>query len=356
MLKTDWFTISWIIYTLGILYAWAYLNNHFFSVRKYKTYGEIALVYWCTFGVFAFISADYYSYETLIYRVQILETPLDVEPPYWSLIPWLNYNNTLLRCVLLIPSFLGLWYIFKRYTSDFGISIGLFTIILLNGFSTTIRSSFADVIFFLGAFYFLEKKSKISFLLFLFTTIICCVFHKSGFMLIIPFLFTILSGSKSTIKIMLWLFPVGVVIVRILVGVIFSHYFEDSSYQEHTGYQSGSVLVRDLMYYFLLFLLIAYSLWINRKSLTGTKSFNSYLYKFVFFSTYIWLLLLVSGSSRYLASRFLAHTLIAVIMLISLATLKGNKKFLTTVSIITGMLILVNEFGILTIFRERIGQ
>lgn len=306
----------------------------------------------CTiFGLFAVITPDYYAYYGFIEKVRIWILPKDVETLYALLIPYLNYDYLLFRAIIIIPAFCLLFYIFKQYAVDMNLCVSLFVVFNLLSFATTIRSSLADGIFYVGAFLYIRNNSYKHFIICLGTTVLCCFFHKSAFMLIVPFVASLCHIGKN-IKFLIAIFPVAVILGKIIVSYVFSKYLEESIYGSYQSYLSGSIMLRDYLQNFVFFMLILYTLWYSRDLLKSKTRFYAILYRLVFFSGYIWGISLCIGVSRYLPSRFLTHMMIPVLLLITYTCQYHKRKYLTAITILGVAMIVVSEFGTLTTYRE----
>lgn len=351
MFNSVHFFICWIVYTLIILFAWIFFYKKYSKGRRIRFNAFYAFLICVIFGYFAVITPDYYAYYSFIETVRKWVLPQDVETVYALLIPYLDYDYSLFRAIIVIPAFCLLFDIFRRYAINLQLCISLFILFNLLAFSTTIRSSLADGIFYIGAFAYIKERSVKSFALCVITTVLCCFFHKSAFMLIVPFLLSFLSIRKN-IKVLIAIFPMAILIGQMVVSYVFVNYLDKSTYGSYQNYMSGSIMIRDYLQNIIFFILMSYTLWVSRDLLKYRKSFYTVMYKMVFFSEYIWLVCLCIGVSRYLPSRFLAHMIIPILLLVTYTCQSQNKRYLTTLAILGLAMIAVSEFGTLTTYRE----
>ncbi|MDE6538177.1 MAG: EpsG family protein [Muribaculaceae bacterium] len=352
MTHRELFIIIWTLYTIFICLCWIYLYNQLFSVNKYRSYYYPVLAIVCVFGVFGILSNDFFNYARIMYMMQNYGIPVGVEIPYLFIAQFANFDNITFRACIFIPATIGLCIIFKKYSIKPSITVALFFILFYLNFITTVRSSFADVFFFLGALYFIKKKNIRRFLIFLLTTTLCCFFHDSGFMLLLPFLLALPNLGRNNIKIYLYLLPLGIIVARVLIGMVFSNFFDESGYVENTAYLSGSWKLRDYMYNSVMFSLFSYTLWKNRNILYQKMSLNKYIYQYAFFVFYIWIILYCSGVSRYVASRFLFHNFILLAIFFANSLQNKSKQYKTIVLALSGCAVIITEFAIFTTYRD----
>ncbi len=354
MFNLSSFLISWIVYSILLIYSLGVLCNYISDGRKLKFYYNGLFFVSFLFSLFAIISSDYYSYYDFIEKIQRLRMPEDVEMVYCLLLPFIDYDYFFFRLIMVVPIFILLYYIFKNYAFDNQTTLCIFVIFCLLSFSTAIRSSISDVLFYIGAFSLFRKKSLIRFVLLVVCAIGACFLHKSGFMLCVPLIISLAPLNKRWVIIATGLLPVVLFATKVIIEIIFDNYFRNSPYADYQAIQSGSVMLVYYLSNFLFFIMIGYTLWESRY-LLETKGFMKSLYKFMFAAYYIWIVLLAQDVSRYVPARFLVHMMIPFSLLVGFTYTKSKTAYRNVVIVVSILMILTTEFSVFTKLREYLG-
>lgn len=353
MFNLSLFLISWIVYSILLVYSLGVLCNNISDGLKLKFYYNGLFFISFLFCVFAIISADYYSYYEFVEKVQRLIMPEDVEKVYCLLLPFIDYDFFFFRLIMVVSIFILLYYIFKNYASDNQTTLCVFVIFCLLSFSTTIRSSISDALFYIGTFSLFCRKSLIRFVLSVVCAIGACFLHKSGFMLCVPLIISFVPLNKRWVIITTGLLPVVLFATKFIMEIFVDNYFRNSPYADYQAIQSGSVMLAYYLSNFLFFIMIGYTLWESRY-LLETKGFMKSLYKFMFAAYYIWIVLLTQSISRYVPARFLTHMMIPFALLVGFTYAKSKTVYRNIVIVVSMLIIATTEFSVFTKLREHL--
>ena len=348
-----YYLIGWCVYTMLVVFAWYFIyRNYLTRRRKIKRYNFLIGVIVVVLGLFMTISPDYYSYQSLIEKARTWIYPEDLEFVYSYLLILIDYDFYLFRFIIVLPALYLLIRILRKYGQSFDIDICFFILFSLLQFGTIIRSSLADTVFFTGALWFLNRQSFMNFLILCITSAAACVLHKSGFMLIVPLVATLLFSKAKFYKLFTYVSPLIILTALVTINMLIGHFFEESTYGEYAEYQSGSVRLINYASNLLYAYLLIYTLWVNKSLLYDASGLYSSLYKMVYWSVYIWVILVMADVSRYVASRFLGHMSIPIILLVGYSIKHQSRKYIRRILIVCLYLIVINQFSIINKFRE----
>ena len=317
------FFLNWII--LDMLYLYAFYNLFRYKKGFYRCKVSTLFLIGVLLSTVCVISADYYGYREALIRLYKYFYTLNFEKPYWYLAQFLNYDNLLFRLVLSVIIFACYAIIIKKYAINKTITIYITFIFLFFNSATLLRSSVSDGIIFLGILYYYRKRN-------FYSVLICClffsigaIFHKSSFIVLVIFLLGFLMRWKYVRIMTILLLPIEILVVRMLVGYIFSKYFPESSYTtfEIPSSRINIVKIACNLVFFATFLITLLTK--SRTMLSKQHTLVTGIYQYVFCTFVLWIVFLFSGTARFVADRLLIHASIPMTLLLSYSYINGGK-------------------------------
>ena len=145
-------------------------------------------------------------------------------------------------------------------------------------------------------------------------------------MVVVVFVLAYFMKYKSIRTIVVLLLPIEILLVRAVVGYIFSNYFPETGYNTFVISESRIAIVKmvcNTLFYalFLTTVLLKGKTLINK----GDKFYNG-IYQYVFCAFILWTVFLFSGASRFVADRLLMHAMIPITLLLSYLYIVGKES------------------------------
>lgn len=343
------FFINWVLFDIIIVFC---IHNilKYENKEPYVRFSSFKFIWiYVILGTFGFISSDYYGYLKAIKRLSLYHTTLDLEPVYWVIGYIVDYNILIFRFIIIaISAFLInkivhivsinksiYYYIFFITTFYFGISI--------------MRSFLADSIMFVGMIYFYKYKNIKSLLYVICLMTIGWFFHKSSFMVIIVFILSLLPLKKIILECAIVSIPLLIIFVQFVVPLIFNTLFEDSTYNVSIDTNSFIGIIKEKVG---LFSIIVFNSYLLFKMFNKVKSNDIMycLYRYLFWSVYIYVIMLFSPASKFVGERLYFHALIPQFILYaySVVSFKGTTR--RSISYILIAQSIITQIGILVVW------
>lgn len=323
------FIVNALVFEILLFYSLFYVNGWIYNKRYLKLNFWLLIVTCVLFSGTGYISADYKGYAEAISWMKIYTFTQHMELPYSYFALWLDYSNFWFRIVLSALIFVLTGYILKKYTHKPDLALAIFMCIYLFTTATILRSSVADVIFYIGLFAIYTKRTAKSWFLFLILAPCSFFLHKTAFMMLVPAILSFIPFRKGFYKFVPWLLPVGIIVGNIVMSYIFETYFPDSIYvNDIADYSRSAVVSRAWSWVFMICLypMILYS---NRGLLANHKSaeFESRVYRYFYWVVMIWIVLVFLPGSHYIAARFVSHAFLPIVILLSYSVYKKRRVF-----------------------------
>lgn len=313
-----------------MLYIYAFYNLFRYNTGFYRC--RVFTLFWAgaLLSTVCFISADYYGYLEGLIRLYKYTYTINFEQVYWNLAEFLNYDILSFRLVLSVIIFACYAIIIKRYAINKTITAYITFIFLFFTSATVLRSSVSDGIIFIGILYYYQKRTFYSALVFCLLFAVGAIFHKSSFMVLVIFGLGLLMKWKYIRITAILLLPIEILVVRMVVGYIFSNYFPESSYVNFELPSSRINLVKIIcnLLFFLAFLLTLLTK--NRNLLSKENTLIAGIYQYVLCTFILWIVFLFSGAARFVADRLLIHASIPITLLLSYSYIKGGSSLRKT--------------------------
>lgn len=317
------FLINWAF--IDVLYIYAFYNLFRYNKGFYKCSVSRLFIVGIVVSTFCFVASDYYGYRMNLERLEMYTFSINFEVIYWQIARYVEYDNVLFRLILSFSAFLCYAIIIKKYAINKTITSYIAFIFLFYNTANLLRSSVSDGILFIGVLYFYHKRSFASAVLLCMLFALGTVFHKSAFMVMVIFVLAFFMKYKTVRMIAVILLPVEILVVRLVVGWIFSRYFPESNYAAFEIPDSrigiAKILINILFFICFLYILLSRS----KTVLNGNKVIRG-LYQYVFCTFILWIIFLFSGSERFVADRLLMHASIPITLLLSYSYIKGNNS------------------------------
>ena len=316
---TDWLLID-------VIYLYAFYNLFKYNKGFYRCRVSVFFLLGTLLSTVCFIAADYYGYRRGLIRLSYYFTTVSLETIYWYLAKFVNYDNLSFRLILSLILFSSYAIIIKKFAINKTITIYIAVILLFLSSATLLRSSVSDGIIFIGILNYYKKRSLRSVIFLCICFAIGMVFHKSSFMVVVVFVLAYFMKYKSIRTIVVLLLPIEILLVRAVVGYIFSNYFPETGYNTFVISESRIAIVKmvcNTLFYalFLTTVLLKGKTLINK----GDKFYNG-IYQYVFCAFILWTVFLFSGASRFVADRLLMHAMIPITLLLSYLYIVGKES------------------------------
>ena len=215
------FIVNALVFEILLFYSLFYVNGWIYNKRYLKLNFWLLIVTCVLFSGTGYISADYKGYAEAISWMKIYTFTQHMELPYSYFALWLDYSNFWFRIVLSALIFVLTGYILKKYTHKPDLALAIFMCIYLFTTATILRSSVADVIFYIGLFAIYTKRTAKSWFLFLILAPCSFFLHKTAFMMLVPAILSFIPFRKGFYKFVPWLLPVGIIVGNIVMSYIF---------------------------------------------------------------------------------------------------------------------------------------
>lgn len=341
------FFINWFIVIGTFVFALFNLQRVCNGYKVWRIPTSSFIILCIIFGAFGIISADFYGYKLILSRLSIWGMLEEVEPVYWYIAKFFNYDIFLFRMMFMVIIITLIVFIIRIFKFPKTISYCIFLLYLYLPSMAIIRSAAADAIMWSGYLYFIIKRGTGSFLMFLLCCSVGLVLHKSSFMVISLFLITLIPLRKVVLQSLILCWPIALVLLRIIVKMIFNTFFEDSQYTSQPLTNSTIGLIKNVINTLFTFSFGIFILWKARKYCI--VSYERIIYRCVFWGFYIWLLFLFCGVSRFVGDRFMAHASIPLFSLIIILFCK-SKKTRQNLIYYLALFALILQFGILVVW------
>lgn len=351
MLNLDYliYVFYWITYCIIFTYSFSRIN--LFEYKRYRIRFYFLFFILLVFSIYNNINADYYNYARFLKEMQVYLYSKNVELVYHFIARFLDYENMPFRIIILSVTFLIILHIINKFGKNRKHCLLLFACLYCLSFSTLLRSSLSDAIFYWGLLSYLNRRSLYSFLSMIILVIISLFFHKSTFLLIPGLLISFIPFNKKMCRFVAFLLPFWVII-----GVLLLNHFSNMEMFESNPYLSGEeiedknikIVVLKKISYFSSLILVSICLYTNR-TLLNTKDFlYRYLYKYLFVSIMIYLIIFFQPTSNYFHERFLAHLSLPILLMLSyMPMLSRSSRMNITCKACVFILFIVNNIGIL---------
>lgn len=323
------FYIYWCLYLCLIIFAYFILIKRMTNRLKQQNFVSFLFLLLVSFLLIsANITSDYYNYQRILVELETYMFTPFVEPLYGFLAQWVDYDYYFFRLVIMLPSFI-LLYILFRSSFDITISVILFFVVFSYSFTSSIRSSLGDAIFWCGLLSFVRNKKY--FLWGILLIVSSFFFHKSMYLLLIPCIGAFLPLKVKTLNRILFLIVPIILIGRLILPFFLSNW---GDYLGGEAYFTNTVNNRDftpfmisLVINSLLYAYWGYLLYTLRFLLNSQNKMYRYLYKFLFLSLAFFLFLFFQEISFYVYERFFGHLIIPICILSSLFLLSNKKAY-----------------------------
>lgn len=335
-------TVSFFWYIAVIMFS--YYKCNIACIYKTKPLISTSQIYKFVFFIFAlfpFFAPDYYGHHLVVsVTKQYGSEKSHVEPIYNLLMDFTDYDYLLFRLCIIVPGYIILNKIINKFSLYTPLTWYLIGIFFLFPMSNIIRSSLADIIGLTGIFYYYRNRSLSHLFLCLMLLGIALVFHKSAFMLFVPFILSLKTLNKSVFKIIFICLPIIIMLGRVMILLIANTFFLDNSFM-----QEGDFILskRILSYLTIIVNLLLFTYIVHKgKILLPSKTFNGYIYRLFFYAYLIWICLLLVGVSHYVPARFITHFYIVIAFLLTflIMNLKIRRQLFICLSIYVANMIL----------------
>lgn len=318
------FFINWALIDALCLYS--FYNLYRFDKGFYKFSVSKLFIIGALLSTYCFAAADFYGYRMSLERLEKYFFTENFEEIYWILALHVDYDNILFRLVLSVIIFACYAIIIKKYAINKTITSYIAFIFLFYNTATILRSSVSDGIIFIGLLYFYQKRSLSSLLVFGLLFAAGTVLHKSAFMVLAMFLMSFLFKYRTIRIISLCMIPLGIVVIRMMIGFMFRTYFPESAYTE-LEIPDSRIGIAKIGFNLVFFFCFLITLLLKGKDLLKTNNkLIEGLYQYTFCTFILWIVFLFSGSARFVADRLLMHASIPMMLLLSYSYLLGNRS------------------------------
>lgn len=320
-------TISAIFYCIFILYAW--VNYNFYCTRTgfYISRSISKTTIFCCFMValLPFFAPDFEGHQMVLSITKTYGAAKShVEPVYNYLMEIVEYDYFSFRLVIIGVGFLLLMKIIDKYSIDKNICWITIIIFFIYPMANIMRSSFADIICLFGILSYYRRPYLKNLIICLLFSAIALFFHKSTFMIIVPFVLSLKVLKKSVLKVFFVSLPIIIIIGRIIISSLINIYFADNSFVTEGDF----ILSKRILSYFsngINIILFTYII-LKGKYLLPDSTLYGYMYRLFLYSYMIWICLLCMGVSHYVPARFISHMYIIIAFLVSFLTVKLKRK------------------------------
>lgn len=327
---------AFLVYVaLTLFYWWKYRQISKGKLVKVSVAAGVIIA--TTYCIFAYNVPDFLGYINSIRIMRNYHTDSSFEPIYAWILKAINYNELGFRFCIFIPAGLCLWYLARRYAERPDVFICCFMILGLFDVANLARSSFSDLVGFIGIFAIWQNPLKLkNSVLFIVCTILALTFHKSAFLILLPFAMSFLPLNRRILKFYLFLVPVAMIIANFALDWLFANYTIDEGYtDDSTNKIVWTYALRKAALYISVAVIWIYPL-IKLRHLASRHNYNGYLYRFLFFGLLIWISILPYPMSFFVAERVQSHCILPIIMMFAYMTCKANAKQLRTMRICMG--------------------
>lgn len=308
----------WIIYCTIFTYSFSRIN--LFEYKRYRIRFYFLFFILLLFSIYNNINADYYNYARFLKEMQVYLYSENVELVYHFIARFLNYENIPFRIIILSVTFLIILHIINKFGKDRKHCLLLFACLYCLSFSTLLRSSLSDAIFYLGVLNYFNKKSLSHFLLMIILVTLALFFHKSTFLLIPGLLISFIPFNRKMCRFIFFLLPFGVII-----GTLILNHFSNTEMFENSPYLSGEeiedknirVVVFRIMSDYSSLILALICLYANKVLLNSKDLLYQSLYRYLFVSIIIYMIIFFQPASNYFHERFLAHLSLPILLMLS---------------------------------------
>lgn len=323
------FIVNALVFEILLFYSLFYVNGWIYNKRYLKLNFWLLIVTCVLFSGTGYISADYKGYAEAISWMKIYTFTQHMELPYSYLALWLDYSNFWFRFLLSIIAFGATGYILKQYTRKPDLSLAIFMCIYLFTTATILRSSVADVMFYIGLFAIYTKRTARSWFLFLILASCSFFLHKTAFMMLVPAILSFIPFRKRVYKLIPWLLPVGIVVGNIVMTYIFETFFPKSVYVGDLADNSRAAVLSRAWGWVFMICTYGMILYGNRCLLSkdNCNSFEGRVYRYFYWTVIIWIVLVFLPGSHFIAVRFVAHAFIPIVILLSYSVYRREKVF-----------------------------
>ena len=214
----DWVMINSIFFYILISYfivnfKWNKVGCRFIISNKWYHLLLIGLICFC---VLDRTTGDYFHYREIIDEYRKTSNPENnLEYPYQVIIQLISANYFFFRLIVWGIAICIYSRILKLLDLNNDLSLSIFALICLLPFSC-VRLSLGLVIFYLGflLFYKYRRISYIKAILGILCILFSALFHKSLFVLLIMFPFTLIKLNKGTLILLCLSFPISIFLIE----------------------------------------------------------------------------------------------------------------------------------------------
>ena len=286
------------------------------------------------FCLFPFFVPDYEGHQMVVSVTRDYGAEKShIESVYNWLMLITDYDYLLFRLIIISISFYLLNYSISNFGIDNRLCWYLAIIFIILPLANIIRSTLADMFAFVGILFYYKKRTLKSLFTCMFFFLIAFIFHKSVFMVVVPFIFSLRKIRRIEFQSYFLILPLLIIVSRIIVAYIFNIYFDKSEYNSEGDF----ILSKRILYYIgvLVNIMVFYYAIINGRVFLRSGNFIGYIYRFILYSFLIWICLCFSGTSHYVASRFVAHTYLPLILYLAFMTryLRSKRIMLTNITV-----------------------
>lgn len=324
------------------LYCVNSINLHKGKFGKFIPYNVfIILIFVLSWTGYA--SSDYFNYIHVLSELKTYLVTPNIEYVYSAIAYFVNYENIAFRAVIFTTIYICVFYIFRNYSKNKNLSLSIFFILFFSSVTSVIRSSLCDAIFYICILPFLYKKTSLRLILAIAGGVAAFFFHKSAFILYIPFILCLLRFNRKYYKMLVYCLPIIIMVSFIATTFVFDNFFAESVYREEAmGDSSRSAQIIRAVWIVLwsIIIYVSYSNIINKIKL---NNFTGYIFRMAFWFEYIAFILMWNPASPYLYQRVLLHGYVPIVLMLTIILSKKSLNTNKIILIAMGLSILQNQ-------------